>query len=279
MSVVLPVHAGIDPEHWRSALVSIADQTEPALEVIVIEDGPLTPAHDDVLAGFVDRGLPVVRLALPENRGAGAANAAGLAVARGDWIAKADADDISVPDRFARQRASLERSGADLCGAAMWEFDEDPRSPIALRGNPLEHEAIARRMRFNNSINHPTAMYRRETAQAVGGYPDWRYMQDYDLFARMLASGAVLTNLAEPLVYFRAGESMRRRRSARGFARREWVLQRALHGYGLVGRARMVSNFVIRMTFRSLPSPMLKLAYGRVVSSSVAANPSPERDA
>jgi hypothetical protein len=102
-------------------------------------------------------------------------------------------------------------------------------------------------------------------------------MQDYDLFARMLVAGAVMMNLEEPLVLFRAGADMRRRRQAVGFARLEWLLQRSLHAYGLVSRPRMVINFVIRMAFRSLPAPLLRLAYARVLSRPTTM--SEERDA
>ena len=101
-----------------------------------------------------------------------------------------DADDILLPHRFETQLAALQETGADLCGAAMWEFDDDPERPTRLRTNPATHEAIARRMRINNPINHPTAMYRRELALRAGGYPTMRFMQDYDLFARMLVDGA-----------------------------------------------------------------------------------------
>jgi glycosyltransferase involved in cell wall biosynthesis len=275
--VLLPVHAGVAASHWRAALASLAAQTEPPFEVVVVEDGPLTPQLDEELARSVSAGLPVVRVQLPQNEGAGRANQAGLLAATGEWIAKADADDISVPDRLARQLDALRRTGADVCGAAMWEFDEDPQRPSRLRPAPLDHESIARRMRVNNPINHPTAVYRRAAALAAGGYPDWRFMQDYDLFARMLTHGSVMMNLEEPLVLFRAGDAMRRRRSARGFAAREWVLQRALHRYGLIGISRMVVNFVARMAFRMLPGPLLRLAYARVLGSPLPTAPSSGR--
>ena len=149
-----------------------------------------------------------------------------------------DADDLLLPHRFETQLAALEETGADLCGAAMWEFDHDPEQPTRLRTNPASHEAIARRMRFNNPINHPTAMYRRELALRVGGYPTMRFMQDYDLMARMLAGGARMMNLPEPLVLFRAGDACCD--AARPAA--TWLssveLQRNLRSYGLVGRGR-----------------------------------------
>ena len=153
----------------------------------------------------------------------------------------------------------------------MWEFDDDPEHPTRLRTNPETHDAIARRMRFNNPINHPTSIYRRELAVAVGGYPQMRYMQDYDLFARMLAAGGRMINLPEPLVLFRAGDALLRRRSARGYLVLERELQRNLRSYGLVGRGRAALNLAVRGAFRVLPRWGLSRAYARFLST-----PTPE---
>ncbi|WP_205474717.1 glycosyltransferase [Nocardioides sp. SYSU D00038] len=265
VSLVVPVHAGIAPNHWRAALESVRAQTRPADEVVVVEDGPLTDDHHAALAD-VGAELPLVRVVLPRNRGAGVANQAGLEAATGEWIAKADADDVSLPQRIGTQVEAAERLGVDLLGAAMWEFDIEPEHPQRLRANPPDHVAIARRMRLNNPINHSTAFYRREVALAAGGYPRLRLMQDYDLFARMLVAGARMANLPEPLVLFRAGDGMRRRRATTGFLRREVDLQRRLLSYGVVGRAGATRNLVVRGGFRLLPQPALRLTYDRVLS-------------
>ena len=269
ISVVLPVHAGVDPDHWAAALASVASQSLQATEIVIVEDGPLTSNHAQVLEAFIATGAPVVRVVLPVNGGAGVANQAGLTRATGTWIAKADADDICLPERFERQMDELTRSGADLCGAAMLEFVDAPDNVVAIRSVPLDHEAIARRMRFNNPVNHPTAMFRRTAALDAGGYADLRHIEDYDLLARMLANGAVMANLAEPLVLFRAGTDMHKRRSSRLFVLLEWQLQHRLRDYGIIGTPRLIANLVVRLAFRFLPPPVLRLVYRRVLSSPV----------
>ena len=266
VSAVMPVHAGTTAAHLAEALESMLSQTRVPDEVVVVEDGPLDPDHRAVLDRFEARHPRVRRIALPVNRGAGVANQAGLEAATGEWVAKFDADDICRPERLDRQLRLVGEQSVDVCGTAMLEFDQDPAHPVALRSNPLTHDAIARRMRFNNPINHPSSLYRRELAVRAGGYADLRFMQDYDLFARMLASGARMANLAEPLVLFRAGAEMRGRRTAREFTRLEWQLQRRLVSYGLIGRPRALANLVVRVGFRKLPRPLLALAYRRVLS-------------
>ena len=267
VSVLLPVHQGTTPDELAAALDSLDRQTLVADEVVIVEDGPLSAEHTLVLDRYADSRPGVVRIPLPTNQGAGVANQAGLAAATGTWIAKMDSDDLLLPHRFETQLAALRRTGADVCGAAMWEFDGDPQQPTRLRTNPETHDGIARRMRFNSPINHPTSMYRRELALSVGGYPRMRYMQDYDLFARMLVGGGRMINLPEPLVLFRAGDAMLRRRSARGYLLLERELQRNLRSYGLIGRGRAARNLVVRGAFRVLPRWGLSRAYARFLST------------
>jgi glycosyltransferase involved in cell wall biosynthesis len=266
VSALMPIHAGAPVAAVREALASLDRQSRPADEVLLVEDGPLTLDHDVLLEGYAASRPGVVRLRLETNQGAGVANGAGLRAATGTWIAKVDADDILLPHRFETQLAALAEAGADVCGSAMWEFDECPEQPSRLRSNPGDHDAIARRMRFNNPINHPTSMFRRELAIRVGGYPTMRYMEDYDLFARMLVDGARMMNLSEPLVLFRAGEGMLQRRSGRSHLALERQLQRNLRSYGLVGGGRAALNLTVRSAFRLLPRRGMARAYARLLS-------------
>lgn len=266
VSVLLPVHAGVRPEHLRRALESISEQTRPPDEVVIVEDGPLVSDQVAAVEEFVTEArYPVVVLRLAENRGAGVANGEGLRVANGDWIMKADADDINLLSRLEQQLAFVENTGVDVCGSAMAEFDSDEDDVTAVRTSPLTHAQIARRMRINNPVNHPTSFYRRDSALAVGGYADLRFMQDYDLFARMLANGAHFANMPTPLVKFRADSGMYRRRTATAMNRSEWALQHRLRDCGLIGSWRMWFNLVVRLAFRRLPRPALRLAYWALV--------------
>ncbi len=264
LSVVLPVHAGVDPAHLRRALTSVYDQSLLPQEIVLVEDGPLSPDHHDVLEAFAGSTPPLHRLTLSENQGAAVANQAGLNHASAPWIAKMDADDIAVPARFEFQVEALRTEKYDLVGAAMLEFEGDEDNVIGVRQLPSEHRDIARYMRMNNPINHPTAVYRREMAIAAGGYQSMRFMQDYDFFARMLVAGARMHNLAEPLVLFRADPAMFRRRRSAAMFRCELTLQQRLRSYGLIGRPRMIANLAVRSLFRLLPAGLMRRIYRRL---------------
>lgn len=260
ISVLLPVHAQIVPEHLARALESIHAQTLQPAEVVLVEDGPLPAALRRVIASWSAGDIPVVRVVLPENKGPGVANMAGLVRARFTWIAKADADDVNVADRFERQMNAIEEHRLDVVGSALAEFEGAEANVVGIRPSPLTQELIERRLRWNNPLNHPTILFRRRLALECGGYPELRFMEDYDLAARMVIAGARIRNLPEPLVLFRA-DSMHQRRTDRRATACEWRLQRNLRAYGINGPMRMWVNLVIRLGYRRLPSAVLERVY------------------
>lgn len=261
VSVLMPVYAGVASEHLDRSLASVFAQTRLPAEVVVVEDGPLTEDQLAVLDTYSGRTPPLKRVRIAVNSGPGVANGAGLAAATASWVAKMDADDICVPQRLERQLAELGRGELDVLGSAMAEFEHDEHTITAVRRAPRTHDEIARRMRMNNPLNHPTIVFDRALALRVGGYPDLRFLEDYDLMARMLAAGARMGNLPEPLVLFRADEGMYLRRTLPELTACERVVQRNLVAYGLVGPVRARVNLVARLVFRRLPPRVLRLAY------------------
>ena len=256
VSVLLPVHAGVEPEHFAEALASLGTQTVTPAEVVVVLDGPLSAAHLEVL----DRHPSARRVALSTNQGAGVALARGLAECRSTWVARADADDVNEPDRLERQLALLEASGADVCSAAMTEFAGSPDHVLGVRRCPTTHDLVARQLRTRNPVNHPTAVFRREAALRAGGYQPLPHLEDYDLWARMLRDGARFVGTDVPTVRFRT-DGLMERRTSRAALDAERELQRRLRGYGVVGPARARVNLVLRGTYLRLPRPLLERVY------------------
>ncbi len=260
----MTVYHGTAVAELERSVDCLLGQTRPPEELLVVVDGPVDPTLDAVL----DRAAaayPSVRVErLPRNVGSGLASARGLELATGDFVARHDCDDISLPERLEKQMAAIEEQGLDLVGSAMTEFAGSPEQVLGTRSTPLRHDAIVARARINNPINNPTSVFRRELAVSVGGYADLRYMQDYDLFARMLVAGARAANLAEPLVLFNAGEGMLDRRAGRHMLHWEWVLQRRLRAAGVVSTPVMVRNLAVRSAFRLMPRRLMATTYTRL---------------
>jgi glycosyltransferase involved in cell wall biosynthesis len=261
LSVVMPVHAGADVSQLERALTSVFDQTRPAHEVVVVEDGPLTRDQDRLLETFEQAHPSLRRVRLERQSGVAAALQAGLEFARSPWIARMDSDDVALPHRFAAQGDVIRTGRYDVLGAAMIEFDSDELATTGIRRMPKFHDDIIRLMRANNPLNHPTVVFRRSLVLQVGGYRTLPHLEDYDLWARVWAAGGTFHNLPEPLVRFRADARMLARRRQSGIHRAEFELQRNLRRYGLVSRPRLVVNLVMRTSFRLLPSPLMARAY------------------
>lgn len=267
VAVLMAVYYGVDPEGLGAALASVAAQTLPPAEVLVVADGHLTPRLEAVIASYGRERLPVRLLRLPEHRGAGPARQFALDAADSEWVAIADADDVSEPERLEKQIAYAAREGLDAVGAAMTEVG-DAAVPGQVRLAPLTHEAILHRVRINNPFNHPTLCFRLETARRAGGYRAVPFLEDYEFVVRLLALGDVrVANLPDPLVTYRLDRSTLRRRSSRGVNRSEIHLQRELRDSGFISPGRAIGNLIVRAGYRALPMTWRPWLHRRLLSA------------
>lgn len=266
-SLLLPTYQADDPEHLRRAFRSaVQDQTLIPDEVVVVRDGPVPVALGRVLDELADSSpVPVQRLDLDTNVGLGRALDEGLAGCRYNVVARMDADDISLPQRFAVQLPVIE-AGADLVGSALLEFGDHEDDIVGTRTPPLTEAEIKRWARFADPFNHPTVVYRRDWVQRAGGYRDLPLMEDYWLFARMIDAGARVANVAEPLVKYRVGSGAYARRGGWELLRSELVLQREFRDMGFVTRSQYVRNVMVRGGYRLVPQALRKVAYGRIIA-------------
>ncbi len=267
-SVLLPVYAGDRADFLRRALDSATvEQHLPPAQLVVVVDGPVGIELEDVLherSALPGSDLTVTVVRLPHNVGLARALDAGLDYCRHEIVARADADDVSLPERFAAQ-VPLVVDGLDLLGSAIVEFGEDEAERGLVRVPPLVAEDIAAYARFHDPFNHPSVVYRRSAVRAAGGYLQLDLMEDYWLFARMIASGARVANLPEPLVLYRIGAGSYARRGGLRLLRSEVSLQRQLRREGFTSRRQLARNLTLRGGYRLVPEGVRTAAYRRLV--------------
>ena len=267
-SLLLPVYGGDDPSFVRLAFTSSVDeQTLPPSEVVIVQDGPVPDALASELAR-IERESPVpVRIVrLDENRGLTEALNAGLDACTFPVVARMDSDDVSVADRFEKQWALLSQ-GFDLVGTGMAEFEADPSVTVAERIPPTGAARIRDHARTHNPFNHPTMMYRVAALDAVGRYEPFGKMEDYWLGVRLIASGARVENIAEPLVKYRVGAGAFARRGGWQEAKTEWALQREMLRMGFVTRGQYLRNVVVKGVYRLMPASVKRVLFRRFVGS------------
>ncbi|MCH8629107.1 glycosyltransferase [Arsenicicoccus piscis] len=267
-SVLLSCYAKDDPGLLADAVRSVTDeQTRRPAQLVLVLDGPLP----DALRTTVDElaaasSVPVTLVPLPANVGLGPALQAGLAACEHDIVARMDADDITLPQRFARQVPLLEQ-GCDLVSSAMLEMGADRHDIVGRRVPPLTPEQIRATSRFAQPFNHPTVVYRKTLVQAVGGYTDLANMEDYLLFAKMILAGAQVANVAEPLLLYRVGQGAYARRGGTGMLATEWRLQRAFREIGFTTAGQQARNLTVRGVYRLVPESLRKNAYRALLAT------------
>jgi glycosyltransferase involved in cell wall biosynthesis len=207
VSVLMTMHnAG---GYLKPAIESLLAQSDADFELIVVDDGS-TDSSAAVAAGFTDPRVRLVRNAI--NRGQTACLNQGLALARGEFIARQDADDLSGPDRLEKQTNFLDaHPEVALLGANAVEIDGDGKS-IGLTDLPRDTPAIRWANLFFNSFLHSAVMVRTKVMrEEFGGYDEsFRCSMDYALWSRIAQRHAV-ANLAESLISLRVHpESMTR---------------------------------------------------------------------
>jgi len=233
-SVLMSVYYKEKPEYLRQALESVLSQTCLPSQLILVKDGPLTPQLDAVIEEF-SAGSPLFKIiALEKNSGLGTALAKGVEASDYSLIARMDADDIALPHRFAEQIKLFQQNpDLSICGAQISEFDGDVTNILSKRVVPLTHEEILAYARRRNPFNHMTVMYKKEAVLRVGNYQHCPDFEDYYLWSRMLAQGAIAANHPDVLVYARTGTAMFRRRGGMRYCKNALSFRRLQRKTGL----------------------------------------------
>jgi glycosyltransferase involved in cell wall biosynthesis len=199
ISVVMGVHNG--EKYLDEAVQSIRRQTFGDFDFIIVDDGS-TDGTSEILARHAAED-PRVRILKQPNMGLSGALNRALAEAAGEFIARMDADDISLPDRFEKQVGFL-RAHPEIAavGSASQFLQEDVLLDAYARP-PLQHQAIMAILHECNPIVHPSMLIRRHALEAVGYYrPLVVAAEDLDLWLR-LGERFQIANLEDVLIYCR----------------------------------------------------------------------------
>lgn len=198
ISVVLAVRNGAP--FLRDAVESVLAQTFHDFECIVVDD-----ASDDDTASVLkdladDR---VIRIRNPSLCGLAKSLNIGILRARGEYIARMDADDVCARRRFERQIRFMDRH-PDLIVGGTWirPFTDARLQPV--RGYPTNHDVAKCFLVFSSPVAHPSAFMRRSSLQAHGLRYDeaFRCAQDYELWTRCVRFGGI-ASMPETLLLYR----------------------------------------------------------------------------
>lgn len=255
--VLMPLAPWEKPMVLAQALASLEQQTLLPTRVVISCDGPPTTELWHVLN---TNQLPLLILEGPGSEGVGPVLARGMRHCQSELIVRADADDISRPDRCSTQVNAMMRR-PELAALSSWmdEFETDPLVSVSIRTVPVGAENIKKFSKWRNPINHPAAILRRSKVMAVGGYVSRPGFEDYYLWLRLLKHGFQLDNLPEALVKARVGPKHTARRNGWRYLQSEAFFLYVCAQEGLLHWGNVMCLAILRLPIRLMPVQCQKL--------------------
>lgn len=253
-SVLLSVYDKNLPNQFDQAIKSIwYDQKLKPAQVVIVEDGRLSKELESVIDYWSNLNKDVFTIVkLSSNQGLAAALNQGISYCRYNLIARMDADDVSLPDRFIRQyNYMIHHPEIDVLGGQIEEWDEKLEKRLAQKFLPLSDNELKFFTKYRCPFNHPTVMYRKDVVCQVGGYKN-KKLEDNYLWINLMLNGSKFANLKFVLVKMRADQMIKGRR---GFSVLvpELKLQKYLYDKGINNLTEFLLNCFFRIILRSVP--------------------------
>lgn len=258
-SALCSVYCKEKPHYIDSSLSSIATQTLTPTEIIIVHDGPLTNELYDVINKW-KKHLPIKEAILSSNSGLGKALNYGLTKCSHELVARFDTDDINRPHRFERQiRFLLNNEDISVVSCPIQEFKDTPGDLNSVKTVPTEK--IKQYAKLRNPINHMASAFRRSDVLKSGGYRHHPFMEDYNLWLRMISIEQQLGNLDDILVDARVGNGMHSRRKGFPYLKSEVELFHIKNRHSITNSAEGAIILIARIAPRLLPTNFLKALY------------------
>jgi glycosyltransferase involved in cell wall biosynthesis len=190
VSVLMSVYNG--SRYLKESIDSILNQTFTDLEFIIIDDCS-TDDSGEIISEYAEKDQRIVLIKNPENIGLTKSLNKGLKIAKGEYVARQDADDISLPERLTKQVSLLNKEpevALVSCNIALIDPDGNP---IEKQIRACHPDLVSLHLLFYNHLGgHSQVIFRRELVINLGGYCEsFRYSQDYELWCRIDKVGRI----------------------------------------------------------------------------------------
>ena len=271
-SILMSLYHKENPKFLDQCFESIWDsQTTKPTEIVLVLDGP----SGEELTACVQKwqskiGSPLRVVPLPQNVGLGKALNEGLKQCSYNWVFRMDTDDICTSDRFEKQVAFIKQNpDVVLFSGQVMEFDKDITDANVLKAVPITYEEIKEFAQKRCPFNHMTVAYKREVILALGGYQHHLFMEDYNLWLRVIGNNHKVANLPDVLLYARVGNGMHARRKGFEYIKSEKQLLKLKKELKLQSPIHANILFLLRSSFRLLPSSLLGKIYNTFLRKKV----------
>lgn len=262
IAVIMSLYKNDVVDYVRLSVESILNQTYKDFDLYLQYDGPIKTEVDEYLSALPDERVKIQRRS--ENKGLAQSLNDLLAIVMPigyEFIARMDADDISMPERFEKQIVYFE-SHPDVECLGTWAIEITSSGEEYYRKKmPETHEGCLDQFRKRDCMIHPTVMFRRSYIEKVGLYAlDTFFGEDTMMWAQGFAAGCKMGNVPEYLFRFRLDDNFFDRRRGWKYAKGIWQLRHRVNkmlGFGIVEDAWAIAYAVAKM----MPKAVLNILY------------------
>ena len=238
VSVIMPAYNA--EQYIGESIDSILKQTFTDFELIILNDCSRDSTEEIILSYRDSR---IVYLKNEENMGVAGTLNRGLAAATGEYVARMDADDISLPERLEKQVNFLDRnSKVAVLGTCLERFGEEISTQYRSFSDNAEQMKID--LLFSCGLAHPSVMMRRAVIAELGGYDlEYEGLEDYELWCRVAEQHDVLA-LPDLLLRYRVhGKQVTKNPSEKYLTRMRRLKERQLHEIGIPTHGEVAESF------------------------------------
>ena len=262
ISVLMSVYKNDNPYHFEESLLSIWDcQIFKPFEIVLIQDGPVSVSLEKIILKWKKKlNSVLVFIANESNIGLTKSLNKGIKLCSGDLIARMDADDISLPNRFKIQSEFLKNnSKIDLIGSYLQEFNKLGDLSL-IRKYPLNFYEIKKNIHRSSPMCHASVMFRKSIFVNGNQYNEkYKTSQDIALWFDLLNKGYQFANIDTVLYKARLSDDFYKRRSYKKALNEfeiYWNGIIMLFGYSY----KLIFPF-FRLLLRMMPSSITKFIY------------------
>ena len=262
-SVLISIYKNEKPEWFRLALDCVLNQTVMPDEIVLVKDGPLTLELDAVIGEYTKR-FSIFNIVVNEtNLGLGLALQKGVLACKNEIIARMDTDDIIPVDRFEKQLAKIQE-GYDVVSCWSRLFMNDSHEIIAVKTRPEHHDDIVKLAHRRSPVCHAAAFMRKSAVLKAGNYQHRQYYEDYNLWVRMIQTGAKFYNVQEVLYDVRTTEEQLKRRGGFSYLRNELKYLKEFYNMGFYSLKDLLVNSGIRIAARMMPGGLRSALFKKI---------------
>lgn len=251
-SLLISVYKKDNPIWLKEAFDCIFAQTIQPDEIVLVKDGPLTQDLEDIIEDNV-KAHPIFKFVINENNlGLGLALRKGVMACKNEIIARMDSDDLMPNDRFEKQFNVL---NSDIDVVSCWSllFENKVDDVVAIKKRPELHSDIVKLAHKRSPVCHAACFMRRSAVIKAGNYIDRQFYEDYNLWVRMILSGATFYNIQEPLYFVRTDVNQLKRRGGFKYLKKELKYLYEFKELGFYSFSDLLRNSFIRIIARLAP--------------------------